>query len=348
MSLYMDNKSFISPTVTQHGSHMVMSNVMKPTKTKCVNIDTKFCDEYVTNLNNNSNSDFTLSNYIITLSEKINNVKSMKVESVEIPNVIYNISSSQGNNYFKLTTNGVSRMIKLRDGYYTNASLNSEINSLINPYSFYVGLIPPYNLVGNYKVFFFSTSNTGTIDFAVSNDGNFDKNNFKFKLGWILGFRNMSYSITNIINSTAKSNMFGNSAITTDSIILNSNILNIIVQYKDYFISSENFLNLNTANYLYLIIDEYCNGKQNSFYSSLPNSLINKNIIAKIIINKSLFTFGDMITATHSNGFLFSDYRNYNGKIDIQKLNLQLVNENGEVINLNGFDFSISLKLEYE
>ena len=45
MSQYFDkNNLFLEPKVKQYGSHMVMSNVNKPTKTKYVNVDTKFSD----------------------------------------------------------------------------------------------------------------------------------------------------------------------------------------------------------------------------------------------------------------------------------------------------------------
>jgi hypothetical protein len=352
MSSYMDNKMFLSPTVSQYGSHMVMSNVMKETKTKCINLDTKYCDEYVNNVSDNSNPNYNLSNYVITLPEKINNVKSMKVESVEIPNVMYNISSSQGNNYFKLTINGVSKMIRLKDGYYTIPALNNEMNILINPDLFFFGACKTFAVSGNYKSFFYSTLNNGTIDFAVSSDGSFDKNNLKSKLGWILGFRNTSYTIQNIVTSTVRTQLFPTyPPITTNSEIINYyNMVNLMSQspYNNYFISSENHTNLNTTKYFYLIIDEYCNGKTNSFYSSLPSSLINKNIIAKLIISSSFYLFGSMANLCEFNGLLFSDRRTYNGKVDIQKLNIQLANENGEIINLSGFDFSLSLKLEYE
>jgi hypothetical protein len=345
----MDNNSklFLSPSVSQHGSHMVMSNVVKETKTKCINIDTKFCDEYVNNVTNNSNPNYNISNYIITFPQKINDVKSIKIESIELPNIIYNISKSQENNYFKLTKNGNSTMIILNDGYYTITSLINEINSKINTDVYYGACNNNANINGGiYKSFFYATSSLPiTIDFAVSIDGNFDKYNFKSKLGWILGFRNTSYIISNVLN---KSSVFGSSTITNNDIMNFSTINTIISNPINNILPSENFVNLNTSKYIYLIIDEFCNGKQNSFYSSLPTSLINKNIIAKIIINNKIFPFGEMITATHTNGYLFSDNRIFNGKIDIQKLNIQLVNENGQIINLNGFDFSMSLKLEYE
>ena len=47
MSNYFDNKdNFLEPNVTQYGSHMVMTNVHKSSKTKYINIDTRFSDEY--------------------------------------------------------------------------------------------------------------------------------------------------------------------------------------------------------------------------------------------------------------------------------------------------------------
>ena len=52
--------------------------------------------------------------------------------------------------------------------------------------------------------------------------------------------------------------------------------------------------------------------------------------------------------ANLSNGLLVTDIRSYTGKVDIQKLNVQLVNEFGNVIDLNGDDFSFCLKIEHE
>ena len=47
MSKYFDQTNmFLEPDVTQHGSHMVMTNVVKPTKTKYLTLDTRFCDGY--------------------------------------------------------------------------------------------------------------------------------------------------------------------------------------------------------------------------------------------------------------------------------------------------------------
>ena len=46
MSKYTDENDFLSPKVTQHSGHMIMTNVNKPSKIKYFNIDTRFQEEY--------------------------------------------------------------------------------------------------------------------------------------------------------------------------------------------------------------------------------------------------------------------------------------------------------------
>ena len=82
------------PKVTQYGSHMVMTNVVPPTKTKYLTIDTRFRDEYDSS---------TLANYTVSLPDRINDVKSIRVQSANIPITFYNISANRGNNVFTLS-----------------------------------------------------------------------------------------------------------------------------------------------------------------------------------------------------------------------------------------------------
>jgi D-alanyl-D-alanine carboxypeptidase len=48
------------------------------------------------------------------------------------------------------------------------------------------------------------------------------------------------------------------------------------------------------------------------------------------------------------NGTLLTDTRSYTGKTDLQKLNVQIVNEWGIPVNLNGLDFSFTIAVEHE
>lgn len=306
MSSYFDNKElFTGPKVNQYGSHMLMTNVTKTSKIKYVNIDTKFRDEYNLNLT---------TDYNITLPERITDVLNISVTNMEIPNTIYNISENLGNNAMKVTSAAYTAILVVRDGNYSQASLLAELNLRANAFSF--PFTSPNFVIdasGNTIHIKSSGSNTYNIDFGVDSTGAFSKYNFKSRLGWLLGFRNQTYT-----------------SITTK-------------------ISSEFLCNVYGSRYLYLVVDEFTsNGNQKSFVAPLPSSVLSKNILARITMDNTTYPFLSMIPANCQNGLLLSDVRSYTGKVDIQKLNVQLVNENGIAMNLNGSDFSFCLKLEHE
>lgn len=300
MSSYFDNKELFSgPKTNQYGSHMVMTNVMKQSKKKYVNIDTKFRDEYNTN---------AVTDYNITLPERITDVHSICVTNIEIPITFFNISENLGNNAMKVDTTAVV----IPNGEYTISTLVDALNARKTALSLAVSFAA--DLSGN-KITISSTSGAHTIDFGVDSIGGFAKYNFKSRLGWLMGFRNQTYTI----NSVGSISM-----------------------------TSEFLVDLSGPRYLYLVIDEFTgNGNQKSFVSPLPSSVINKNIIARIPIDKQLYNFMSILPASSANGML-SDTRSYTGKVDIQKLNVQLVNENGIAMDLNGADFSFCLEIEHE
>jgi hypothetical protein len=330
MSNYFDNKElFLEPKVKQYGSHMVMSNVYKNTKIKYVNIDTKFRDEY--NYNDTVN-------YTLTLPERITDVKKLKVKSIELPITFYNISAALGNNCFKISDGTYSAIITLPDGNYTESTLLSELNSLITDDS----IVTKLELQGltftitNNKINVYANGANDvtigyqiTIDFAIDQYGNFDKYNFKSKLGWLLGFRDTTYdviftyddepTVTDLTGPDGQSRVF-----------------------------AESLVDLNGCKTLYLAIDEFSKSNPNSFVTLLSSSLINKTIISRISLDKAIFGFGSVMPANLYNGLLITDERTYSGKIDIQKLNIQLLNEFGKSISLNGMDFSLCLEIEHE
>ena len=303
MSSYLDSKDlFLGPKTNQYGSHMVMTNVMKELKTKFVNVDTRFRDEY--------NFKVT-SDYNITLPERFTEVRNISVTNIEIPMTFYNISDALGNNAMKLTkvSTSATSLITIPDGNYTQGTLVQKINSLlVNPFNEIT-----FDISNNFSTFI-STTNAFNVNFDVDSTGNFSKYNFKSRLGWLLGFRtqDITFSNTSIFSSTA-------------------------------------FVNLNGPRYLYLVVDEFTgSGNQKSFVSPLPTSSINKNILARITMNQTTFPFMSVMPANRFNGYLLSDVRAYTGKVDIQKLNVQLINEYGIPMNLNGADFSFCLCLEHE
>jgi len=426
MSQYFDKSElFLEPKVKQYGSHMVMSNVHKPTKTKYVNVDTKFSDEY---------NDFSVANYNITLPERINDVKSLTVTNLELPMSFYNISSALGNNSFQITNNDVDTTIPyltqlstgsivdskfvdtivIPDGYYTIDELKTTINSEIDklkriPTNSNGNIVVDANgsivydtdgvtvlsltsqntnnfgtnnmyikdangnyvkdAYGNYQVqltngnfvyvsgnnalkntndlrfdyhlkgsqgvqgYFYSVGSQITIDFTINDNGNFDKYNFKSKLGWMLGYRNLNYTIT-----------FNYQPAEVDYDPTDG--LGIEGQQLTY---GEFLVDLNaTSRYVYLTLEEFNKGNQNSFMSPTSSSLINKNIIARISLDRANYGFGQYLPANKQNGLLLSDIRSYSGKIDLQKVNLQIVSDIGTPLPLNGYDFSLCLEIEHD
>ena len=161
----------------------------------------------------------------------------------------------------------------------------------------------------------FSTANNNTyvIHFDTDISGSFDKYNFKSKLGWLLGFRKQTYTINQ----------------TTPSI-------------------SDANVNLSGPRYLYIVLDEFTQNTQNSFISPQSGFLLNKNIIARITTNPAMYPFGTVIPANNFNGHLLTDRRTYAGTVDLKRLNIQLVNEIGLPMNLNGLDFSFCLEIVHE
>ena len=297
MSNYFDNKDlFVGPKTNQYGGHMVMTNVVKERKKKYINVDTRFRDEYSSGGSCNGVEGIT-----ITLPERINEVKKIEVKCAEIPISICNISSNLGNNV--LQVGGAVKTIP--DGFYTAAQLRDAINASL------VGTQCSATIVNN-KCKFDSSSNI-IINFAIDKSGSFDKYNLKSKLGWALGFRDISITIP-----------AGGS------------------------VSGTGFIDLNEPRYLYLIVDEFNQGNIHSFLAPLPKSFINKNIIARISMFYEMFPYGSVLNASRSNGLLVSDVREFSGKVNLQKLNIQLVNEYGNGVDLNGLDFSFTIAVEHE
>jgi hypothetical protein len=204
---YKESSAFLNSNVSQYGSHMIMTNVQKPTKTKIINMDTRFLDEYQVNTNV----------YPITLSDKITNVKSMKIVSAEIPISYYNVSASLGNNIFMVTdiVNNRSYIIKVPNGFYTSANigdLKTSVNAQFSSYSINTSISFDISFNG-YANFTVSSNKNFQIDFAINTNGEFDKYNFKNKLGWLFGFRNTTYKINTVgsgSSSTLVSEVFTN------------------------------------------------------------------------------------------------------------------------------------------
>ena len=303
MSKYFDNKSaFLEPQVSEYGTSIVMTNVSKPKKTRYLNIDTRFTDDYQNTKVYNSPDKHT-----ITLPERVNDVTSIKISQIEIPLSFYNVSTCLGNNHLVVRSSSSNTVVNVIDGNYTGDYSSLLFNNLTTDLQYTID-------VNNYIKFInLSSVTTYTIDFAVDVSGNSDKYSLKSKLGWLLGFRNDKYTL-----GPSKS------------------------------VVSESCIDCSPIRYLYLVLDEFSNSFPNSFSSFYSRSVMNKKILGKISLNNFNNPYKTLLTGNESNGVLVSDTRTYSGKVDIQRINVELVNEWGKIVNMNGLDYSFLLKIEHE
>lgn len=296
--------------IFQQSSHVVQLPPYKPLKTKLINIDTRF----------QTNSFTTVSDAVFKMSlpQRITDVETLTVKTVELPMTFYNFSASLCNNFFSvLTSSGnVVHNITVADGNYSTAdSLVLAVNNTLVSSDISCGIV--YGGGGGTsegKVTLTNhRSSSVVIAFDVDTAGNADKKEFKGKLGWALGFK-----------------------------------LNRYVLDPNTTITAEGFINVNTLRYIYLALSENPGqGIPSSFVCPTFNYYLNKDILARVAVDYISFPFGSVIPANLHNGLLLSDTRKYTpGKVALQNLNIELVNEFGHPLCLNGHDFSFVLEVE--
>jgi hypothetical protein len=317
MSQYLDQK-FMQPQVEQYGSHMVMTNVVKPTKHKHIHLDTKFRDE--------TTSDSSLIDVNFTLPERITSVSSATVIGVDIPFTFYNLPyqvCNATNNCFNLTfkSNASSstntHTIVINPGHITPDNLCNTINSKLQSYSDVSN-----NFVINYATdrnqYFFTLKSgfTATLDFTVNSAGVPDIMGLKNKLGWVMGFRTPTLTLT---------------AVSTDK----------------QFYADQPSTGFPYPKYFYIVLEDYSRTPNNSVITPLAKAYnIPKNIIAKVMCDTSVGR-GNTIFCSAANGLLISEKRIY-GKTDLHRLRIQLVDDEGTIVNLNGGELSLTLLLDHE
>jgi hypothetical protein len=186
MSYYYD---VLEPSVQQQGSHMIMKGVSKPLKEKIVNIDTKYRTDY-------DYRSYASANMVF--GEKLSEVRSMEIVSLDIPITFYNIFENNdclqnGNNYLRIKNGGTSKILTLTPNYYTDISFVAEINNQLQNLSLSTDI--SYSVVNN-KSFFKSKVSTYSLATNVDMCGNVYDSNIQNNLGWVMGFRDTSYNLT--------------------------------------------------------------------------------------------------------------------------------------------------------
>jgi hypothetical protein len=303
-----DNYFTTQTDIIQQANHVLQTPAYKPMKTKLLNLDTKFQSS-----DTGYGDKYGGAVFNAVLPQRITEIQSISVRCLELPVSFNNFSKSLENTFFTFQyNNGPIHTVTISDQFITSSSsLLFAVNTALSSIDISLNM----SLSGSNVVFSNNhLSGSVVIKFNVDSKGNNDKNNFKNKLGWVLGFRMPQYTV-----------------------LPSSNVI------------SESYVNTNTVKYVYLALQENPNqGNPNSFISPLFQSYINKDILARVTIDSHTYSFGSLIPANLTNGYLVTDKRTYSpGKLALQNLQLQLLTDNGTPIHLNGQDFSFVVEIEH-
>lgn len=293
----------------------VINPLKKRTIVKNLNIDTRFRDNYYTSVSTNFHFD---------LPYKFSSVTTMQLTSFEFVQSYYAISSCLHNNFFSLQLQDSLEMefVVVPDGNYTGQTLIDFLNTAVLTFTsslknVYFSLNEFAGPNGNDKVTIgINPSYVGpefnfSVNFTLDENGNIDSTPLHQKFGWILGFRSPFYPIPPILSSNSY--------------------------------TSESVLDISSPKYIFLVIDDFNNNVNQNFFSAFNSSVLNKNILARIAIPPNLgapYVTFDLLAS----GSFFTP-RTYFGPVDIQKMQIQLLDEYGRILNLNGTDYSFVLAL---
>jgi len=251
-------------------------------------------------------------NFQYIIPAEIKNVVSLRLASIEIPNSWYLFSSIKANNNFEIEINnhGVSTIYKITipDGNYDNNTLQAYLNNTyfynsdtVTDLIYIEYSIDQYSSKSQFKLTEICPVN---ICFSLTFI-TLKNNNIMNTFGWIVGFRLSNYkSITSYINS-------------------------------------EGIFDGGGDRYIYVSIDDYQYNNNPLNMVCFDNSIMEKNIIAKIpMVNGKLSLIVDDNTGP------LTKTRKYNGPVNIRNLFLKIIDQFGEIIDLNNMDYSLTLEME--
>jgi len=275
--------------------------------TQFLNLNLNTC--FRSNYYNNNPCNFQ---YIIPA--EIKNVVSLRLASIEIPNSWYLFSSKKENNFFQIeiNNNGIKTVydIIVPDGNYDITTLVDYLN---NNYFYNSG----------------TTNDLQYIEYLI--DPYSSKSKFQ-----LTGLYPSNFSFTLIF---------------IKDIDINVNITNTfgwiigfrLATYKSIndFIISEGIFDAGGDRYIYVSIDDYQYNTNTLNIVCFDNSVMEEHIIAKIpMVNGKLSLIID------DNSSPLTKTRKYNGPVNIRNLFIKILDQYGEIIDLNNMDYSLTLELE--
>ena len=260
-----------------------------------------------------------------TLPKRMTNIISLTLSGLQYPNYSFTFSNSKDTTtiYISEDTTGNEGLVVIPEGNYTIEQFPQILEKYLNltivgfyniegPNRFTVSIDPYTHFTTIQNSDFTFTMNTAKGHFlkcpmvpsfsAPNSKTGISRQTLINTLGYQIGFRQMEYS--------------GQQSYTSESLF--------DVSYTDY---------------VYFILNDYCNNQSSNNYSMFQNQLFDNNILAIIPITTPAFTS----TFDNNSNFIYKT-RNYFGPVNISKISIKLTNQFGFPINMYSSDYVFCLQ----
>jgi hypothetical protein len=342
--------------------------------------------QYRPNLYPYNDPDTNECDFIVNLSEKLINVVNIQVENIQIPYTFYNIERRKGNNYLFIDDNLIDvsdghYTLKTLVEAINIKALTYDVSFNLDASLQKVSITN--NDASSVSIVFFDSLDNQDANEANTKNTTYLTSKGNHNLGWMLGFRNILSDIQHIeLSYTIPSN----STITAEAIanITNTKYFTIVV--NDYnqnqangtiiqtkletnYIKPTTYFNfqntpsnksldcLNCTN-----ISEYISAENRTLtkaqlytraevnkYKSVMNLQTNYRLDCKT--QNQVLAIIPFDPKTDFGSMYFNDKidfkREYHGPVDIEKLHIQVFDDKGLLMDLNGNDWCITLYTEH-
>ena len=291
-------------------SRSLLNNLKRKTITQTIILNSLYREDYLTT----PSTDFN-----IVLPQYFKNVFSLRLSSIQLPNVIYCVSAQKKSNSFFIHEDitSIEGYVIMPDGNYNVADFTTLLETEINTQ---LGTAARFNVgydTASQKVTISNTTNTFSMNFLKDLDYPLDPKENKDisekqnqqselykRLGWIMGYRKMKY------------------------------------KDLDTYVT-EGIYNGASTEYFYFVLNDFNNSQSQNILGMFSKSIIGNNILGMIPLTSNSYS------VCFDNGSDFVEKkREYFGPVNIQRLKIQLLDQYGDLLLLNNMDFSFSLEFE--
>lgn len=276
----------------------------------------------------------TPSNCTFTLPTRLENVISVQLSALQIPNTMLTFSKIRGTNQLFIEENvtGNNALVIIPDGNYPANDFAIILTNAINQQV--LGGIPRFTVV---------------VD-PYTNKITITNSTYSFKMNIIKKepYYNCSNKEHYRLGIPDREDADPKKPDIPPSLLFNSMGYNMGYRKVEYngeqSYTAEGNYNTTFTDYVYFAFNDYNNCYIDNTIGVLPNYLIKSNILALVPITSNTFSVEFNNTADNINRT-----RIYNSPVIISKFSIQILNQYGEILdlNLNDYSFCISVNSVY-